>query len=68
MKELSIKRALSENTKKKEVLVGGKIYSVHVTSNDEAIITDVSDYEKIYSVLSIDFWDKLEYIKKIYLL
>ncbi|MDE7185280.1 MAG: hypothetical protein K2O40_12615 [Lachnospiraceae bacterium] len=59
MKELSIKRALSGENKRKEIMVRGEVYSLHITANGEAIITDASDYEKIYSVQSVDFFDKL---------
>ncbi len=58
MKELSIKRALSNETKRKEIAVRGEVYSLHITANGEAIITNASDYEKIYSVQSVDFFDK----------
>lgn len=34
-----------------------EIYSLHITDHGEAIITDNSDYTKIYAVYSLDFWN-----------
>lgn len=56
MKELSIKRVLSDTTKKKEIEMYGTIYSLHMTLNGEVIITDRLNYDKIYSVQSMDFY------------
>lgn len=54
MHELPIKRELNEETRKQGILVGGEVYSLHIT-NDEVLITDNHDYTKIYSVRSLDF-------------
>ena len=59
MKELSVKRKLSEDTRKQGVIVNGEVYSLHITNNKEVIITDFSDYRKIYSVQSLDFYNEL---------
>lgn len=65
MNELSIKRALNESTRKQGIMVGapgkgGEVYSLHITKNREVIVTDHSDYSKIYAVLSLDFYQVLE--------
>ena len=65
MNELSIKRALNDNTRKQGIMVGtpgkgGKLYSLHITKNREAIITDNHDYSKIYAVYSLEFYNLLE--------
>lgn len=64
MNELAIRRALNESTRKQGIYVGqpgkGKVYSLHITKNREVIITDNSDYSKIYSVQSLDFFNLLE--------
>ena len=39
---------------------GGEVYSLHITKNREAIITDNHDYSKIYAVYSLDFYNLLE--------
>ncbi len=57
MKELAIKRELNENTRKQGVVIGGEVYSLHIT-NDEMIITDFSDYTKIYEIQSLEFYCK----------
>ena len=54
MKDLAIKRELSEETRKQGVVIGGEVYSLHIT-NDELIITDFSDYTKIYEIQSLDY-------------
>ena len=59
MRELSINRVLDDDTRKQGVLVGGKVYSMHITDK-EVIITDNKDYSKIYYVASIDFWNALD--------
>lgn len=57
MKELSIKRALSDATKQKEIEICGTAYSLHINLHgDEVVITDLVDYDRIYSVQSIDFY------------
>ncbi len=57
MNELSIRRALNEETRKEAVVVAGKVYSLHITHNREAIITDNYDYGKIYAVISLDLYN-----------
>lgn len=56
MKDLSIKRNLDEETRKQGVVINGDVYSLHVTHNEEVIITDFSDYTKIYCVYSFEFY------------
>ena len=65
MNALSIRRALNESTRKQGIMVGlpgkgGEVYSLHITKNREAIITDNNDYSKIYAVYSLDFYNLLE--------
>lgn len=60
LNELAIQRYLNDNTRKQGVLIGGEVYSLHITGNREVIITDNSDYSKIYSVQSLDFFNMLE--------
>ena len=64
MKELAIHRCLSDDTEKQSIWmpVNGKIevFALHITDNDEVIITDHSDYTKIYSIQSLDFYHELE--------
>ena len=57
---LSIKRALNENTHKKSVLVGGVEYAVHFTKNREALVTDRDDYSKVYAIMPLGFYKRLE--------
>ena len=57
MKDLAIKRNLDESTRKQGIVHGnGEVYSLHITNNGEVIITDFSDYTKIYCVYSFDFY------------
>lgn len=64
MIELAIKRALNESTRKQGIYVGkpgqGKVYSLHITKNREAIITDDKDYSRVYAVLSLDFYNQVK--------
>lgn len=57
---LTIKRALNENTRKKSVLVGGIEYAVHFTKNREALVTDRDDYSKVYAIMPLGFYKRLE--------
>lgn len=61
MKELAIKRNLNEETRKQGVWMplNGKIevFSLHITEDDEVIITDNRDYTKIYNIQSLDFYN-----------
>lgn len=59
LNELSIKRALNDSTRKQGVFVNGEVYSLHITKNREAIITDNRDYSKIYAIHSLDFYNAL---------
>ena len=59
MSELSIRRALNENTRKQGILIDRVVYSLHITKNREAIITDNRDYSKVYAVMSLDFFNRL---------
>lgn len=63
MKELAINRALDDDTRKQAIWlnVDGKVevFSLHITDNDEVIITDNRDYTKIYSIQSLDLFNAL---------
>ena len=59
MSELAIKRALNENTRKQGILIDRVLYSLHITKNREVIITDNSDYGKVYAVMSLDFYNRM---------
>ena len=60
MSELAIKRALNENTRKQGLLIDRVLYSLHITKNREVIITDNRDYSKVYAVMSLDFYNRME--------
>ena len=64
MKELAINRSLDEETRAQSVwvMIDGKVevFSMHITEKDEVIITDHSDYTKIYAVYSLDYFNALE--------
>lgn len=64
MKELAIKRELNEETRKQGVWmpVDGdiEVFSLHITSDDEVIITDNHDYSKIYCIMSLEYWQARE--------
>ena len=60
MTELAVKRALSDNTLKKGVLIGGQLYALHVTRNREVLITDSTVYSKVYAVLSLELFNIIE--------
>mgnify|MGYP000027242637 FL=1 len=55
MRELSIRRALTDETRKQGIFLIGEVYSLHITQQHEVIITDNSDYTKIYAVMSLEF-------------
>lgn len=61
MGELPIKRELNEDTRKQGVwtqLNGGiAVFSLHITPKGEVIITDNSDYSKIYCIMSLDYYN-----------
>lgn len=59
MNTLSVKRALNDDTRKEGICIGGEVYSLHITHNREAIVTDNRDYEKVYAVMSLDFYNKM---------
>lgn len=64
MKELAIKRELNEETRRESVWcrMGDTIecFSLHITRQKEVILTDHSDYSKIYSIHSLEFYQALE--------
>jgi hypothetical protein len=60
MTQLCIKRALRDKTRKKIFRVGGSEYALHITKNREAIVTDSQDYGKVYAVMSLDYFNRLE--------
>lgn len=55
MEDLAIQRVLDENTRKQGIVIRGEVYSLHITHNDEVVITDFFDYSKIYAVMSLGF-------------
>lgn len=55
MKELAIRRELNEETRKQGVIIGGDVYSLHITDK-EVIITDFNDYTKIFEIQSLEFY------------
>lgn len=57
MKELSIKRNLDGSTPTR-ITISGNNYSMHITANQEIIITDTIKYDKIYGVFSADLIEK----------
>ncbi len=60
MKELAIKRHLDEETRKQSIVILGEVYSLHISDHDEVIITDYSDYTKIYRIESLEFFNLCE--------
>ena len=61
IKDLPIKRELNEDTRKQGVCMpNGEVYSLHITHNNEVIITDFYDYSKIYSIQDLGFVWMLE--------
>lgn len=64
MEELAIKRELNEETRRETVwcVMDGEIkcLSLHITGKKEVILTDHSDYSKIYSVQTLEFYQALE--------
>lgn len=64
MKELAIKRELNEETRRESVWcqMGGTIecFSLHITEKKEVILTDHTDYSKIYSIQTLEFYQALE--------
>ena len=59
MKELPIRRVLNEDTRKQGVIINGIVYSLHITAENEVVITDNDDYSKIYSIQSFDFFKEI---------
>lgn len=61
MQELAIKRNLDENTLVQSIWIYAngepQVFSLHITNKNEAIITDHSDYTKIYSVQSLEYFN-----------
>lgn len=62
MEELSIRRNLTDATRKQAVWMrnghgGVDVYSLHIARGKEVIITDSKDYSKIYAVYSLDFFN-----------
>lgn len=60
MKELAIKRCLDDETRKSGVIINGDIYSLHITGNDEVIITDNNDYSKIYRIETLELYSETQ--------
>lgn len=62
MQDLPIRRVLNDSTRKQGILVRDEVYSLHITHNREVILTDNSDYSKIYAVMPWDFAVKMGFI------
>lgn len=64
MKELAIRRELNEETRRESVWcqMNGTIecFSLHITEKKEVILTDHTDYSKIYSIQTLEFYQALE--------
>lgn len=64
MEELAIKRELNEETRRETAwcIMDGRIkcLSLHITGRKEVILTDHSDYSKIYSVQTLELYQALE--------
>ena len=60
MTELAVKRALNDNTLKRGLIIDGKVYALHITRNREVLITDSTDYSKVYAVLSLELFNIIE--------
>jgi hypothetical protein len=62
MKGLAIHRDLNEETRKQGVRIetkcGGNVFSLHL-AGDEVVITDNSDYTKIYAIYSLDYFNEI---------
>lgn len=56
---IDIKRNLDENTRKQAIVINGAVYSLHITTEKEVIITDNDNYESIYSIQSLGFYKSL---------
>lgn len=63
MQELSIRRALDENTQKQSVWIyadgNPQVFALHITGKGEVIITDHADYTKIYSIQTLEYFNML---------
>ena len=60
MQELPIKRNLNDDTRKQGVVYpDGEVYSLHITDKKEVIITDFSDYTKIYAIYTLEFFYRI---------
>lgn len=63
MQELSIRRALDENTHKQGVLIyadgESRVFALHITGKGEVIVTDHADYTKIYSIQTLEYFNML---------
>lgn len=58
MRELAVQRVLNDSTRKQAIWTkSGKVYSLHI-KNSEAIVTDNSDYTKIYAIYSLDYFNE----------
>lgn len=62
LKPLAVNRCLNDDTRVQGVLIAGDVYSLHITKGDheEVILTDNSDYTKIYSIQSLGMYQMLE--------
>lgn len=59
MRDIAVRRCLSENTRVQDVVIDGKTYALHKVL-DEILLTDLYDYSKIFQITSIDFWNSLQ--------
>lgn len=64
MTELKVKRKLNDRTRQQEVWVAAPdskiaVFSLHITDDEEVVITDSCDYKKIYAIYSLDYYNAL---------
>ena len=55
----NISYELSEETRLEDITIWGGVYSVHITEQREIIIADHSDYSKMYTIMSLQFYNLL---------
>lgn len=59
MQNLAINRCLDEDTRLQEIVINGRVYSLHKSRSGEIVVTDTFDYSKIYAIYSLEFWKSL---------
>ena len=64
MNTLAIKRALNDDTRKQGICINGEVFSLHITHHREVIITDNTNYGKVYAVMSLEFYNLMEGVRE----